>query len=73
MSLKSRLARLQKLIGTEACFGPIIDFVEVWEGEEPPDPPPCPCGSKHLDRVHQIVVVLKKSSAALTEADDNEG
>ena len=59
MSLESRLTRLQKLIGPEQCLGPTIDFVEVFEGEEPPGSPPCPCGSKHPGLVSQIVVVLK--------------
>ena len=72
MTLKTRLARLQRALGPEPCYGPPIQFVDVYEGEEPPDPPPCPCGSKHLDRVHQIVVVRPREDAAPIEIDGRE-
>ena len=72
MRLKTRLERLHKALAPLRCYGPPIQFVEVYEGEEPPDSPPCPCGSKHLDRVHQIVVVRHREDEAPTEMDIQE-
>ena len=72
MKMTTRLARLQKALAPPPCYGPPIDFVEIYEGEQPPDSPPCPCGSKHLDRVHQIVVVRHREDGATTEIDGQE-
>jgi hypothetical protein len=55
--LKYRLERLQRSIGPESCPGPVIEFVEVPAGQEPPPPPGCRCGGKHPGLIRQIVVV----------------
>jgi hypothetical protein len=70
MSLKTRLTRLQKLIGPKRCQGPPIEFVEVCEGEEPPLPAPCPCGRAHPSLIRQIVVVQPNPNADRPEEDD---
>ena len=72
MNLKTRLARLHKALAPLPCYGPPIPFIDLYEDEEPPAPPPCPCGSKHRDRVHQIVVVRHREDEAPTDSDGRE-
>ena len=51
--LRRRLDRLEQ---STSCPGPVIEIVECYEGEEPPEPQPCPCGREHPDELYQLVL-----------------
>jgi hypothetical protein len=64
MRLKYRLQRLERSIGRGPCPGPVVEIVDVYEDQEPPPVPLCPCGVDHTDRIRQIMVMRPRPAAA---------